>query len=290
MHFSLIPSVTALAAISFLMEASSIPSFAADEKPAEKPLGYQDTPLIPGTQWHVHDGLRPQPKVVTPGTNSTPEQAGTAPSDAIMLFDGKDLSAWKGTKGEAEWKVENGYFEVVKGAGAITTKGEFGPDLQLHIEWMAPNPPKGSGQGRGNSGLFFFGKYETQILDNFENPTYPDGSAGGIYGFLPPLVNACRKPGEWQSYDVIFVSPRFEGDKLKSPAYITNIHNGVVVQAHSPILGATGHKSVAKYKPHGPKGVITLQDHGDPVRFRNIWIRELQLPTDSDGVNRDFSE
>ncbi len=207
--------------------AALIPSgFAADGKA----LGYQDTPIIPGTKWHVHDGERPQPKVITPGTFPTQEKAGTPPSDAIVLFDGKDLSKWSGGKGqEAGWKVENGYAEINK-TGDIKTKDEFGPDVQLHVEWAAPSPGSGSGQGRGNSGIFLYGKYEIQVLDCYENPTYPDGQATAIYSQTPPLVNASLKPGEWQTYDIIFNGPRFENEKLVTPAFATIFHNGVLVR------------------------------------------------------------
>lgn len=245
-----------------------------------KPLGYQDTPLIPGTQWHVHDGLRPQPKVVTPGTNSTEEKPGTPPSDAVVLFDGKDLSKWRSGKGgEAQWKVENGYAEIAK-TGDIVSKDEFGPDIQLHVEWAAENPPKGSGQSRGNSGLFFSGRYEIQILDSYENPVYPDGQATAIYGQMPPLVNASRKPGEWQTYDIIFNGPRFKDGKLEKPAYATVLHNGVLVQNHTELLGNTPHKKVGTYEPHPEKGALRIQDHGSANRFRSIWLRELK-PVDS---------
>lgn len=242
----------------------------------KKPLGYQDTPIIPGTKWHVHDGERPQPPVITPGEFPTQDKAGTAPSDAVVLFDGKDLSQWKGRGGDAGWKVENGYFEVVKGAGDIVTKGEFGPDVQLHVEWSAAPSSKGSGQGRSNSGIFMFGRYEIQVLDNYQNPTYPDGQATAIYGFMPPLVNASRPPGQWQSYDIIFTGPRFENGQVKTPAFATILHNGVLTQNHTQLIGDTPHRQVGTYKPHAEKGPIKLQDHGDPVRFRNIWIRELK--------------
>ena len=241
-----------------------------------KPLGYQDSPIIPGTNWHVHDGLRPQPKVITPGKN-----LGDAPSDAVVLFDGKDLSQFKkNPEGKPNWAVEEGCAVSVKGAGYLETVGEFGPDIQLHVEWAAPTPPQGTGQGRGNSGIFLFGKYEIQVLDCYENQTYPDGQAAAIYGQTPPLVNASRKPGEFQTYDIIFTGPRFEGNELKQPAFATVIHNGVVVQNHVQSLGATAHKALAKYTPHGEKGPIKLQDHGNPVRYRNMWLRELK-PVDS---------
>lgn len=240
-----------------------------------KGLGYQTTPLIPGTPWHVHDGTRPQPPVITPGEFSTQEKVGTPPSDAVVLFDGKDLSQWKkGDGSEAPWKVENGYVEVVAKSGDIMTKAEFGPDVQVHLEFMTP-PPQGDGQGRGNSGLFLFGRYEHQILDSYNNPTYPDGQATAIYGFMPPLVNASRPPGKWQVYDIVFNGPRFEGKKLKQPAFSTIFHNGVLTQNHTQLIGDTPHQNVGTYKPHGEKGPLKLQDHSNPMRFRNIWIREL---------------
>jgi hypothetical protein len=247
-------------------------SFAADEKP----LGYQNTPIIPGTEWHVHDGKRPQPPIVTPGEFSTQEKVGSAPSDAIVLFDGKDLSAWRsGNGGEAKWKVENGYVEVAPKSGDIFTKQEFGPDVQIHIEFATP-PPEGSGQGRGNSGIFLFGRYEIQILDSYNNPTYPDGQATAIYGFMPPLVNASRPPGQWQVYDIVFNGPRFEGKELKQPAFATVFHNGVLTQNHTQLIGDTPHQQVGTYKPHPEKGPLKLQDHNNPMRFRNIWVRELK--------------
>jgi hypothetical protein len=243
-------------------------------------LGYQDTPMYPGSKWHVHDGERPQPKIVTPGEFSTQTKVGTAPSDAVALFDGTDLSKWKSGKDPAKWKVETGYFEVVPGTGTLTTADEFGPDLQLHIEFATP-PPKGDGQGRGNSGLFFYGRYELQILDSYNNPTYPDGQATALYGQTPPLVNASRAPGEWQVYDVVFNGPRFKDSKLETPAYITVFHNGVLTQNHTQLLGPTPHRQVGKYEPHPEKGSLSLQDHNNPMRFRNIWVRELK-PVDSE--------
>src|SRR5262249_49360725 len=161
------------------------------------------------------------------------------------------------------------------GAGAILTKDEFG-DCQLHVEWAAPDPPKGRDQGRGNSGVMLFGRYEIQVLDSFENLTYADGQAAAIYGQYPPLVNASRPPGKWQSYDIIFTAPRFQNGSLVSPAYVTMLHNGVLVHNHTPVIGAMAYRAVGKYTPHGPNGPITLQDHGNPVRFRNIWVRDLK--------------
>lgn len=275
------PLITSIAAL--LLAA---PVFAADEKaPADKPhVGYQDTPIIPGTKWHVHDGERPQPPVVTPGEPSTPEKVGSAPSDATVLFDGKDLSKWKMEKGggEAEWKVQDGYMEVVPKSGYLMTKDEFGPDFQLHVEFATPNPPSGDSQGRGNSGVFLFGRYEIQVLDSYNNPTYPDGQATGIYGYMPPQVNASRPPGVWQTYDIICEGPRFKDGKLAKAMVVTVIHNGVVTQNHTVLIGETPHKKVGEYHAHPEKGPLKLQDHGNPMRFRNIWIRDIHMPTPED--------
>lgn len=240
-------------------------------------LGYDDTPMLPHVPYRVHDGTRPQPRVVDPGTASTPDQPGRPPSDAVILFDGKDLSKWVCSHdgGAASWKVENGYLEVVPGTGNIQTKEHFG-DCQLHLEWAAPAEVKGEGQGRGNSGVFLMGLYEIQVLDCYNNPTYPDGTTAAIYGQYPPLVNACRRPGEWQTYDIIWEGPRFEGDQLVRPAYVTVLHNGVVVHHHTELIGPTTHRQVLSYQPQPPVGPLMLQDHGDPVRFRNIWYRPLK--------------
>jgi hypothetical protein len=243
-------------------------------------LGYQDTPLLPGGKWHVHDGTRPQPKIIDPGTASTQEKAGKPPADAVVLFDGTDLSKWQTNGGPAKWKVENGYMEVAGRAGSIETKEPIG-DCHFHIEWSAPVPPRGNGQGRGNSGVLFFAKeaspgYEVQVLDSYDNKTYPDGQAGAIYGSYPPLVNVTRKPGEWNTYDILFTAPRFENGKLSKPGYFTVLHNGVVLHNHAELLGSTFHREHPKYTPHPPKGILMLQDHGNPVRYRNIWYRELK--------------
>jgi len=240
-------------------------------------LGYQDTPMIPNTKWHIHDGTRPQPKVVTPGA-----EVGAAPSDAVVLFDGKDLAQWVSGKDPAKWVVRDGFFECVPKAGYLFTKDSYGPDVQLHVEWAAPNPPEGSDQGRGNSGVFFFGgTYEIQVLDCYNNLTYPDGTTGALYGQWPPMVNACRKPGEWQSYDIVFEAPRFKDGNLETPAYATVLLNGVLVQNHRALFGGTQHRQIIPYKDQGPKGQIALQDHGNPVRYRNVWVRELK-PIDSE--------
>ena len=236
------------------------------------PVGYTDTPMLPGGKWHVHDPDRPQPSVVTPAPAGQP---GKPPSDAIVLFGGTDLSQWRTQKGgPAPWNVEDGVIVCKPKSGDIFTKEEFG-DIQLHLEFATPNPPHGDSQERGNSGVFLFGRYELQVLDSFHNRTYADGSCASIYGQSPPLVNASRPPGEWQTYDVVFIAPRFKESKLASPAYITVVHNGVLVQNHTEILGDTGHRILAKYRPHGPKGPLKLQDHGNTTRYRNIWVRPL---------------
>ncbi len=239
-------------------------------------LGYDDTPFLPGSKWRVHDSKRPQPRVVAPGTASTQERAGAPPADAVVLFDGRDLAKWVSVKdkGPAQWKVENGYTEVTR-TGDIESKEHFG-DCQLHLEWAAPTEVKGESQGRGNSGVFLMGRYEIQVLDGYQNPTYADGITAAVYGQFPPLVNACRKPGEWQSYDAVFIAPRFEGKKLISPAYMTLFHNGILVHLHRVLLGPTGHRSLSSYdEPHPARGPLKLQDHGDPVRYRHIWMRPL---------------
>ncbi|MEI6518651.1 MAG: DUF1080 domain-containing protein [bacterium] len=234
-------------------------------------LGYSDTPVIPGSIYKVHDGDRPQPRVVTPGA-----AAGEAPSDAVVLFNGTSMDGWvKFSDGSpAEWKVENGYMEVVPSTGDIQTTTLIG-DCQLHVELASPEVVKGNGQGRGNSGVFLMGQYEIQVLDCYQNPTYPDGTSCGIYGQYPPLVNACRKPGEWQTYDIIWEGPRFDGETLLKPARVTVIFNGIVVHHAKELQGPTQHRQLAVYVPHAEKLPLKLQDHGDLVRFRNIWFRPL---------------
>ncbi|QDU64572.1 hypothetical protein Pan216_54620 [Planctomycetes bacterium Pan216] len=209
----------------------------------------------------------PEPTMVEPGS------ATKAPSDAIVLFDGKDLSKWK--DGE-KWRVEDGIAYADK--GYIRTKQPFG-DCQLHLEFATPEEAKGKEQQRGNSGVFLMGKYEVQILDSYDNPTYFDGQAGAIYKQRPPMVNASRKPGEWQEYDIIFTAPRFAKDgKLSKPAYVTVLHNGVVIQNHTELEGETDYRVPPHYKKHADKLPISLQYHGQPVKFRNIWIREINEP------------
>lgn len=245
-------------------------------KPKRAPVGYDDTPMLPGGKWRVHDSRRPQPKVIDPGTASTQDAAGRPPSDAIVLFDGQDVSQWVGQDGgPVRWKIQDGAMEVVPKTGNIQTVESFG-DIHLHVEWATPVEVKGESQGRGNSGVFLMGKYEIQVLDSYDNITYADGHAAAIYGQYPPLVNAMRGPGEWQVYDIFFLAPRFAGEELVSPAYLTVIHNGVLAHLHQAALGPTGHRNLASYaEPHGPTGPIMLQDHGDLVRFRNIWVRPI---------------
>ena len=226
-------------------------------------------------QWVQHNRNAPQPPVITPGVESTQEQPGKPPSDAVILFNGKDLAGWESVKGgPALWKVEKGYFEVAPHTGDIKTKQVFG-DCQLHVEWAAPNPPHGQDQDRGNSGVYLMSLYEVQVLDSYESKTYPDGQAAAIYGQYAPLVNACRPPGQWQSYDIIFHGPRFDtAGKIVRPATFTVLHNGVLVQDHVTVLGLTDGEH-EPYRQTPTKLPVKLQDHNHPVRFRNIWIREL---------------
>jgi hypothetical protein len=224
-------------------------------------------------KWAIHDLSRPLPPVVDPGPAGPPV---APPSDAVVLFDGEDLSQWEdGNGGPAGWKVEDGYAEVVAKAGSIRTKKGFG-DCQLHIEWATPVEVKGEGQERGNSGVFLMDTYEVQVLDSYDNTTYADGQAAAIYGQFPPLVNACRKPGEWQTYDVIFTAPAFEGGELAKPGAVTMLHNGVLVHNDTKLLGATGHRTAPSYTPHASRLPIVLQGHGSPVEYRSIWLRDLQ--------------
>jgi hypothetical protein len=227
------------------------------------------------TGWKAHDLKRPAPPVVTPGESNLPLKA---PSDAIILFDGKDLSNWRSKNGgKAKWKVVDGVMESVPKSGYVFSKQKFG-DCQLHVEWASPAKVKGKSQQRGNSGVFLMELFEVQVLDCYNNPTYSDGNAGSIYGQYPPLVNASRKPGEWQSYDIVFKRPRFDGDKLVSPATLTVLHNGVLVQNHSKAFGPTAWMVHDEYDPLITEGSLGLQDHGNPVRYRNIWIRPLTDP------------
>lgn len=240
------------------------PSEAPEAKPAPKPA------------WKPHSWERPRPLVITPPTESTQESPGEPPSDAVVLFDGSSLDAWESTKrnedgerAEPGWKVEDGVLEVVPGSGSIETKDRFG-DIQLHLEWSTPTPPKGKSQGRGNSGIKLLPLLEVQVLDSYENDTYPDGQAAAIYGKYPPLVNASREPGQWQYYDIVFYAPEVEDGKMVKPGSVTVFHNGILVHHAADITG-----TAERVRLH-------LQDHGNPVRYRNIWLRELH-PYDFDG-------
>ena len=212
----------------------------------------------------------PVPAVVTPGRNGGP------PSDAVVLFDGRDLSQWVADSGgEAKWSVDGDAMTVVSGAGSIRTRQGFG-DVQLHIEWRTPAEVSGEGQGRGNSGIYFMQRYELQVLDSYENRTYSNGQAGAIYKQHIPLVNASRRPGEWQSYDVAFTAPRFGADgSLLRPAYMTVFHNGVLIQNHVELRGSTLYIGTPAYEAHAGRVPLLLQDHGNPVSYRNIWVREM---------------
>ena len=248
----------------------------------EKRDGYKDTPIIPGQKWHVHDSDRPYPKEVTPGASW-----GAPPADAVVLFDGTNLSHWqqrgrgsdRGKILPARWKVTDGYMEIVHGTGDLVSREKFG-DCQLHIEWQEPAGITGFGQDRGNSGVYLMSRYEMQVLDSYRAPTYADGQAGAIYGQFPPLVNPARPPGEWQSYDVVFETPRWDGDRLVKKAYITLFFNGVLVQNHEGLNGPTEYRVSMPYKQHDPEEPLLLQDHASsrPVRYRNIWVRRIAPP------------
>lgn len=242
----------------------AVASASAQEKP-----GFRDTPMLPDGKWRVHDADRPAPTMVAPA--ATP---GGAPSDAIIL----SADSWRGQL--APWTIADGAITVPPrppggGDNNLVSRQSFG-DVQLHLEFRSPNPPAGTSQDRGNSGIWFMQRYEVQILDGYQNPTYADGTVGAVYGWKPPLVNAARKPGEWQSYDIVFERPRFAADgKLVRPAYVTAFLNGVLVQNRQAMLGTTVWRKVAGYQPHPDAAPLQLQDHGSPVSFRNIWVRPL---------------
>jgi hypothetical protein len=234
--------------------------------------GFTDTPMLPGLPWHVHDPARPKPPIVTPGA-----MPGAPPSDAIVLFNGRDLSLWAhrdrdGKLLDPTWTVRDGYFET--GKGSLHTRASFG-DVQLHVEWATPAVVTGNSQGRGNSGVFVMGLYEIQVLDSFNNPTYADGQAGAMYGQWPPLANVARQPGDWQTYDIVFEAPRFDNGKLVKAAFQTVFWNGVVIHNRKQAMGATVYRNVAQYRPHDTELPLMIQDHDNPVRYRNIWIRRL---------------
>jgi hypothetical protein len=264
-----------LIAFTTLLVAQQQPATQDHADVGDDKRGYTDTPQLPNQKWKVHDAARPRPRKVTPGPIGT----SAPPSDALVLFDGKDLLHWitmaRGGKAmDPQWKVENGYIEIIPRRGRLVTKDKFG-DCQLHVEWLIPKQTEGAGQGRGNSGIELMGRYEIQVLESYENVTYADGQAASIYGQWPPLVNASRPEGEWNVYDIFFEAPRFEGEKLVKPGYVTVVHNGVLMHHRQEILGRAIHRRVATYAPHGSEEPLSIQDHGRPVRFRNIWIRRL---------------
>ncbi len=235
--------------------------------------GYDDTPVLAHVPFRVHDGDRPAPPVVWPGAPGTPEHAGEPPSDAHVLFNGADFSRWTYLDGRpSEWDVFDGHVQVRPGTGDVVFPDPFG-DGHFHVEFCSPWEVKGKSQGRGNSGIFLMGRYELQVLDCWENPTYADGTTGAFYGQHPPHVNACRKPGEWSTYDILWEGPRWEGDRLVKPPVATVLLNGVVLHYRTELLGSTRHKTLPEWEPHEPTGPLKLQDHGDLVRFRNIWHR-----------------
>lgn len=259
---TLVGSATALA-------ASAGPRFYGDAPDDQHP-------------WAVHDGNRPQPKTVVPGTFSSVDQAGKPPSDAVILFDGADLSKWQDDKGQpVKWLVKDGFMEVLPGSGQIQTRDGFG-DCQLHIEFATPAKVEGDSQGRGNSGVFLMGRLEIQVLDSYNNVTYADGHAGSYYGVNPPLALPLRAPGEFQVYDIVFRRPIYRDNQVVDPGYVTVFLNGVLVQDHTPIEGPTGHMGRSRPRPFPEKGPLALQDHGNPTRFRNIWYRSLP-PRPSEG-------
>jgi hypothetical protein len=226
--------------------------------------------------WPSHDMSRPRPSPIAPA-----DSPGRPPAGALVLFDGSSLAEWTALDGSpARWEVRDGYFEVAPRTGDIQTSQQFG-DVQLHIEWAAPVPVSGNSQGRGNSGVFMMGTYEIQVLDSYDNPSYADGYAGAVYGQHPPIFNATRRPGEWQLYDVVFRRPRFDAaGALLAPARLTLFHNGVCVQNNVELRGPTGWMSPLPYTPHADWLPLRLQDHGNPVRFRNIWALELPDPAE----------
>ena len=241
----------------------------------ESSMGYTDTPLLPDGKWRVHDLNRPQPVKIAGATCSTQTTVGVPPSDAEVLFNGKDLSKWKTEKGDAApWAVRDGYMEVVPHSGDIYTREDFGP-IQLHVEWRTPAPLLHEHVYQGNSGVFLMGVYELQVFESSVNLIYADGQAGAMYGQYPPLVNPARDAGQWQVFDVVFIPGHFKDGKVETPPYITAFENGVLIQNHTAIWGDSGHRKLPAPVDHGPKGPIRLQDHSDLVRFRNIWVRRL---------------
>jgi len=257
-----------IAVVVWLNYTFIFPAFGAElahAKDGSGVVGYTDTPVLSWCNFHVHDPDRPAPKRIDPGSTPIPI---TPPSDAIVLFNGNDLSHWDTN----DWKVVDGCIEAVN--GSLVTKEKFG-SCQIHVEWMTPVNFECPWYNRGNNGVFLMGLYEIQIFDSYNEKIYPDGQAAAIYGQTPPLVNVCRKPGEWQSYDIVFTAPQFDGDKLVQPARVTVFHNGVLVHVNQEIYGETGHRILPQYKQKISKGPLRFAGHHCPVRFRNVWLRPL---------------
>ena len=268
------PAASPRIALACLLATAGVAALAADE-----PRTGSTPP-----RWRQHDIRRPRPPVVEPAEGSP--IASKPPKDAVILFDGSNLDAWKAKEGgPARWKVADGVMETVPGAGQIETKARFG-DLQLHVEWAAPDPPVGKGQDRGNSGIFLMGQFEIQVLDSYRADTYADGQAGAIYGEFPPLANASRPPGQWQSYDIAFRRPRYDpSGQVREPARVTLFHNGILTQDNEEPTGPTSWLRSLPYDGRTQTGPIALQDHDHPVRYRNLWLREMPArpePTPAD--------
>jgi hypothetical protein len=232
-------------------------------------IGYKDTPIQPWSGYHVHDPDRPAPSKVTPGIVGTQKVAGTAPSDAVVLFGGTDLSQWQ----SSQWSVSGDV--IVVGKGHLESKQSFG-DMQLHVEWRVPNPPQGRVMDQGNSGILLAGLYEIQVFDSWTNAIYPDGQAAAIYGQTPPQVNACREPGQWQSYDILFTTPVYQFGRLAKRASVTVLHNGLLVHHNAEIMGETPHRVIGYYpEPAVTEGPVVLMGHNNPVEYRNVWVRPM---------------
>ncbi len=233
-------------------------------------VGYDDTPELPwAPEWRKHDPNRPWPPRITPGEPCCLDTAAFGPpEDAIVLFDGSDKDMWEPN----EWEIENG--ELVAYGDDIVSRDAYG-DCQLHVEWSAPDPPRGGYGDRGNSGVFMMGRYEIQIYDSYNIPSYPDGIAGAVYGETPPLVHPMRPPGEWNEFDILFTAPVFADGELEKPATLTMYFNGLLAHYNTIIHGPVSHRTIREYEPHAPKEPLRLQEHNNPVRFRNIWIRPL---------------
>ena len=251
----------------FIMAGSAGAAELVYAKDGSGVYGYKDTPILPWCGYHVHDPDRPAPARIDPGP--APEPA-PVPADAIVLFDGEDLSKWD----PSDWKLVDGKLEAV-GSSNLRTKDEFG-SFQLHLEWKAPAPPSGPWHDKGNNGVYLMGLYEIQIFDSYTEKLYPDGQAAAIYAQTPPLVNACRPPGEWQSYDMVFTAPKWDGDTLVAPPRLTMFHNGVLVHLNEEIRGETGHKVLPRVRRKIERGPLMLSAHNSPVQFRNIWLRPLE--------------